>query len=197
MKPSQVFIQGHMILDTATDKKSNGSDTHGLIDFVDFGTDANKFLINIGVRSYPTPSVLAELLIDRQASYFASAINDKGLLKSKVHVYLGCLARLTSAVTCSNELFCEPVNKRLTTNAWCLGVQTIISPNGDSEEVYKIVVPNDIYLDDDARVSSLFQPLLAPLQPELSKLYESFGAQWLSTCVNEKKERSGTTNWHK
>jgi Protein of unknown function (DUF3684) len=48
-------------------------DTRGLIDFVDFGAQANSFLLPIGVRSFLSAAVLAQLLIDRQAAYFTDS----------------------------------------------------------------------------------------------------------------------------
>jgi hypothetical protein len=49
--------------------------------------------------------------------------------------------------------------------------------------MFKIVSPNEIYLDDDHQCAIDLRPLLPPDEPELTKLYEKFGAMWLSECV--------------
>ncbi|CAF2843449.1 unnamed protein product [Rotaria sp. Silwood2] len=192
MKPSQVFIRSDVTSSKTTTTETNGIDTRGLIDYVDFGVAANTFLSRVGVRNDPTPSALAELLIDRQVAYFKSAENDKDLLNSRINVYIDCLKKLAVAAVCSNELQQNLVSKRLRTNAWCLGFQTIVDKNGVSEQHFKIVNPNKIYLDDNSVYSKYFQPLLPPLQQGFPKLYEQFGAQWLSGCIQEKKKHKGT-----
>ncbi|CAF2830465.1 unnamed protein product [Rotaria sp. Silwood2] len=54
----------------------------GLIDYIDYGYEANSFLLSIGVMSYPTAENLAELLIERQSNYFRQIkdINNELLL---------------------------------------------------------------------------------------------------------------------
>ena len=49
--------------------------------------------------------------------------------------------------------------------------------------MFKIVSPNEIYLDDDHQCAIDLRPLLPPDEPELTKLYEKFGAAWLSESV--------------
>ncbi|CAF4020170.1 unnamed protein product [Rotaria sordida] len=75
MKPSEVFIHS-IIQNQTTGSTFDDINTGGLIDYVDFGPAANSFLINIGVRDFPSASILAELLIDRQANYFANLTGD-------------------------------------------------------------------------------------------------------------------------
>ncbi|CAF1261991.1 unnamed protein product [Rotaria magnacalcarata] len=69
LKSSQVFIRSDVTSSKTTTTETDSIDTRGLIDYVDFGVDANTFLFRVGVLSDPTPSALAELLIDRQAAY--------------------------------------------------------------------------------------------------------------------------------
>ncbi|CAF1416514.1 unnamed protein product, partial [Didymodactylos carnosus] len=129
MKPSQVFIRSNATSSETTNSRTDSMDRSGLIDYVDYGVDANTFLSNIGVKSSPTPSVLALLLIDRQNAYFASANNDKELLKIRIHVYIDCLKELADAINDSNQFQWEPVYTQLKTKAWCLGFQTIVHKN--------------------------------------------------------------------
>ncbi|CAF1186151.1 unnamed protein product [Adineta steineri] len=187
MKPSQVFVRSNVTTSQSTVKNSDPEISDivriGLIDYVDFGLDANEFLRNIGVCDHPKPSVLAELLIDRQATYFASTRNNKNDLKNKVKVYIDCLKQLASAAMYSQELQSKSLQERLRTNAWCLAFENTDGEINHNDFKMKIVKPNEVYLDDDHLCAMAFRPLLPPSEPALVKLYEYFGAKWLSDCV--------------
>jgi hypothetical protein len=154
------------------------TDKTGLIDYVDYGAEGNSFLLGVGVLNHPSAVVLAELLIDRQADYFANNPDD---LKQKLLAYTSCLRQLAMA---ANELQAPSLIKRLKNEAWCLGYQTIERrSNGEKQRMFKVVSPHEIYLDDDHQCAIDLRPLLPPDEPELTKLYEKFGAMWLSECV--------------
>jgi hypothetical protein len=161
------------------------TDKTGLIDYIDFGPDGNAFLLDIGVLHHPSASVLAELLIDRQAVYFADIDpNDSTALKKKLLAYTSCLRQLAMAVQSTDELQSPALIKRLKTQAWCLGYQTVERRSTiDKQRIFQIVSPSDIYLDDDHQCAVDLRPLLPPEEPDLTKLYEKFGAMWLSECV--------------
>lgn len=158
------------------------TDKTGLIDYVDYGPEANSFLLGIGVLHQPSATVLAELLIDRQADYFANISPDD--LQRKLLAYTSCLRQLAIAANTTNELQSASLVKRLKNEAWCLGYQTVERrSNGEKQRMFQIVPPNEIYLDDDHQCAIDLRPLLPPDEPELTKLYEKFGAAWLSECV--------------
>ncbi|UJR18092.1 hypothetical protein I4U23_004992 [Adineta vaga] len=185
-KPSQVFIRSNADTSSKTDTDEiTDIDTSGLIDYVDFGVDANAFLLTIGVVNHPKSSALAELMIDRQARYFASAEGNKDMLNKKMRVYINCLKELIVAYTCSNELQQEPLYTRLKTSAWCLGFRNIDHENGTREQIFEIVKPDEIYLDDSPMCAEKFRPLLPPKISQLPTLYQHFGAKWLSDCVTK------------
>ncbi|CAF1418983.1 unnamed protein product, partial [Adineta ricciae] len=158
------------------------TDKSGLIDYVDYGPEGNSFLLGVGVLHQPSAPVLAELLIDRQADYFAN-LNPSNPhdLKQKLLAYTSCLRQLAMAV---NDLQSAALVKRLKNEAWCLGYQTVERrSNNEKQRMFKVVAPTEIYLDDDHQCAIDLRPLLPPDEPELTKLYEKFGAQWLSECV--------------
>ena len=155
---------------------TDDTDKSGLIDYVDFGPEGNSFLLGVGVLHHPSASVLAELLIDRQAEYFSRVSADD--LKRKLLAYTSCLRQLAIATHTSTELQAPALVKRLKSQAWCLGYQT-----GDRQRTFRVVPPTEIYLDDDHQCALDLRPLLPPDEPELTKLYEKFGALWLSECV--------------
>ena len=161
------------------------TDKSGLIDYVDYGTEGNSFLLGVGVLHNPSASVLAELLIDRQGDYFGNLYrNNPDDLKQKLLAYTSCLRQLAIAANTTNELQSASLTKRLKNEAWCLGYQTIEGrSNNEKQRMFKIVPPDEIYLDDDHQCAIDLCPLLPPDEPELTKLYEKFGALWLSECV--------------
>ncbi|CAF4013844.1 unnamed protein product [Rotaria sordida] len=149
MKPSEVFIRS-IIQKQTTGSTFDDINASGLIDYVDFGPAANSFLINIGVRDFPSASILAELLIDRQANYFANLTGDSETLKNRLYVYTECLKQLAIAVSRTSDLQNEPIQKRLQNEPWCLGIRRLIDPEDDHpENEFKIMRPAEIYLNDD------------------------------------------------
>ena len=181
VKPSQVFIR--------TKSPLNGSsvddcDTRGLIDYVDFGSEANSFLLSIGVLSYPSAEMLANLLIDRQGTYFSpTKENNNDLISAKIRIYINCLKQLAAVSNVARQFNVEPLRSRLMNKSWCLGYQTVERSDGTKDRIFKIARPSDIYLDDDHQCAIDLRPLCAPDEPELTKLYERFGSKWLSESV--------------
>ncbi|CAF1073633.1 unnamed protein product [Rotaria sordida] len=189
VKPSQVFIRSKCSStgEASPDKDINAIDdtaTHGLIDYLDYGRSANSFLLSIGVLSYPSAENLADLLIERQASYFAQMkdyTND--MISAKLYIYTNCLKQLAAVSNVAQHLNVEPLRSRLINKPWCLAYQIIERSDGNRERVFKIAKPTDIYLDDDHQSAIDLRPLCAPDEPELTKLYELFGSKWLSESV--------------
>ena len=173
VKVSQIFIR--------PSNSNDDGETRGLIDYVDFGSEANAFLLSVGVVAYPTAETLANLLIDRQTTFFGQVKeNDNDLVAAKIRVYLNCLKQL-AAVT--RQLNVEPLRSRLISKPWCLGFQMVERPDGTKERISRIARPADIYLDDDHQCAIDLRPLCAPDEPELTILYETFGSKWLSESV--------------
>ncbi|CAF4923582.1 unnamed protein product, partial [Rotaria sp. Silwood1] len=189
VKPSQVFIRSKPMStsETSSDKDVNVIDdmaTRGLIDYIDYGPTANSFLLSIGVLSYPSAENLADLLIERQASYFAQTKdNTKDIITTKLRIYTNCLKQLAAISNIAQHLNVEPLRSRLINKPWCLAYQIIERTDGNKERIFKIAKPTDIYLDDDHQSAIDLRPLCAPDEPELTKLYEVFGSKWLSECV--------------
>ena len=162
----------------------NALDTRGLIDYVDYGSEGNSFLLGMGVASYPSAENLAALLLERQAKYLsASKENASEVITKKLAVYVTCLKQLSAASTVTRQFDVEPLRSRLRNEPWCLGYQTIDRADRSQERTFRIVRPCDIYLDDDHQCALDLRPLCAPDEPELTKFYERFGARWLSECV--------------
>jgi len=105
------------------------------------------------------------------------------LLISKLRIYTNCLKQLSISLNVTQQLNIEPLKSRLKSRPWCLAYQFIQQTDQNKQRIFKIVKPSDIYLDDDHQSAIDIKPLCAPDEPELTKLYETFGAKWLSENV--------------
>ncbi|UJR29713.1 hypothetical protein I4U23_017262 [Adineta vaga] len=188
MKINQVFIRPK----SSQDKKFDEISTQGLIDYIDYGEESNSFLTSIGVTYYPSAENLANLLIDRQVK-FLSLNNSNEILPLKLQFYTNCLKQLAVVSNVAREFHEEPLKSRLRNSSWCLGYQIIENSHGNKERIFRIVKPNEIYLDDDHQCSIDLHPLCAPDEPELTKLYEQFGAKWISESVHRTLIHQGKT----
>lgn len=190
VKPTEVFIRSTV---TSVDNSEDEHiDTRGLIDFVDFGSRANSFLLGIGVRSFPTATVLATLLMDRQEAYFRDLMNNINESAKKQKTYLYCLKQLAMSDSLSHELMLKPINTRLRSEPWCLGYRMKTKSNGETESICKIVAPREVYLDDDHSLALDISPLCSPEESLLIDLYKRFGSRWLSECAQRVMIHTGT-----
>jgi hypothetical protein len=174
-KPYEVFLKPCKFTTTrAPSEEVVEIDTSGLIDYVDFGLTGNLFLISIGVLREASGTVLATLLVDRQATFFA---NSKRSDSDKVRAYLECLSRLQDKVDHIDDL---SLIERLHNEPWCLG---FMYNDDNSEQIFRIDVPTNIYLVDDPNLAAIFRPWCSPIRPKLDNLYLKFGSRWLRDSV--------------
>ncbi|CAF1527188.1 unnamed protein product [Adineta steineri] len=172
-KPCEVFIRSDNMI--SVESSINNVDTSGLIDYVDFGEEGNSFLKKVGVCCWPSASVLAQLLLDRQANYFASSHGDSNSISAKYQVYITFLEELATKVS----KLTTSIKNRLQNEPWCVGHK-----NHDSEcGIFEIVKPGEVFLDDHYLCAKKFEPLCAPYNIQIQNLYEQFGSPWLSTYV--------------
>lgn len=181
VKPNEVFIRSKSIDD-------DEDISRGLIDYVDYGDEANSFLKTIGVLSYPAIENLAFLLLDRQMKYFQQG--NEQILTSKLRFYTNCLKQMSIGSRLTEQLNREPLKTRLRNEPWCLAYQYL--PNS-TDRTFKIVRPADVYLDDDHQSAQDIRPLCAPDEPDLIALYQLFGSKWLSEHVQRTLIHQGLT----
>ena len=176
-KPMEVFI---CFNDSTVVRTSTDSD--GLIDYVDFGNEGNKFLESIGVARQPSVPVLAQLLLDRQATYFGESGKDDMNMSVKCDVYISYLKLLAVDVSKLNG---EAILKRLRNEPWCLGYQYTDDTDGTNRYIPGIADPGKVYLNNHDICAIKFKPFCVPNDPALRKLYVKFGSKWLSECVTD------------
>lgn len=183
-KPSEVFIRSQT---DQTNQEEQEEISRGLIDFVDFGEEANAFLRTIGVLSSPSVEDLLLLLLDRQQSYLKG---NEQILSSKLRFYTNCLKQISIGFRFNSQLNIEQLRSRLRNDRWCLAYSSL--PNC-SDKTFEIVRPCDVYLDDDHQSAQDLHPLCAPDEPELISLYQSFGSKWLSEHVQRTLIHQGSS----
>lgn len=196
-KPYEVFVRAKSSSNVSSNDDYN---TTGLIDYVDFGDEANLFLLSVGVLSYPSAEMLANLLIDRHSTFLSATItsphgdnnSNKDSISAKLQVYTNCLKQLAAVSNVDRKLNSEPLRSRLISKPWCLGYQIVERDDGTKDRTFKIARPCDIYLDDDHQCAIDLRPLCAPDEPELTKLYEKYGCKWLSESVGRTLIHRGT-----
>ncbi|KAJ3027400.1 hypothetical protein HDV00_011219 [Rhizophlyctis rosea] len=156
---------------------------------VDFGTQANHFLRAAGVKDEPSPAELAAQLVGNPGR-FLSAVGVDGYLVSlrQVAAHWATLkgdARLV---------------ERMKKSSWVLGQRGVVVTEEKEEEEgeaggetkkeeggveYQLAKPSEVYLADDIVLAQTFQPLSAPVDDLLEKLYAELGSKWLSHWVQE------------
>jgi hypothetical protein len=204
MKPSEVFIRQNESENVEVKSQSKlrlqsnihsyaNVDTSGLIDYVDFGPDINAFLLNIGVCDSPSASMLAELLLDRHASFLANPMRRES---EKIRAYIACLERLKNYIEAAEikkeGLISQALQGRLKNEPWCLAYH--YTDKIEEAENFKIVTPKEVYRIDDRNIAIHYRPLCSPSWT-LDILYERFGSPWLTECVTINYTCKGTVTY--
>jgi hypothetical protein len=159
-----------------------------LIDFVDFGIQANAFLrSHLGCQNWPSPNMLVEKMLTKNAMY---------LSKHPAQRYLELLRWLYPRY----HQISTSIREQLTSRPWLLAVRPLgkqVAPPGTSAAApvpelkipLKILPANQIFLVDSTHLDRLLQPYIAPA--DLQKFYQKFGSRYLNECVRPQLEPKG------
>lgn len=169
------------------------SATYGnIFDFVDFGSDANAFLLKIGSKHEPTAFELAGMLIREPARLLNTLGSEK---------YLSLLRRLadnTQGLKSDKTLWANM--KKYPCLIACREVMTtkpstptddeLIVLDDDEESAikeYSLASASQMVVADDFGSYRLFRDKLmaAPQEEILENFYHALGAPWLSTLIDE------------
>ncbi|RAL07762.1 histidine kinase-like ATPase domain-containing protein [Aspergillus homomorphus CBS 101889] len=172
-----------------------GEDYKDIFDFVDFGQDANLFLMAVGSKREPTKTELAHMLIKEPARVSATFQSAERYLK-----LLRTLAEHLSVLKKDRELFQE-----MKRSAFLLSSRDItsfpqekasknVAGNSDDEDdeqsikEWTLTVAKDAVVVDDFQSFNLFKEhvLAAPQEELLENFYLSLGALPLSGLVEER-----------
>ncbi|KAF3403598.1 hypothetical protein F1880_009518 [Penicillium rolfsii] len=180
----------------------DGEDYKDIFDFVDFGQEANLFLMAVGSRREPTKSEIARMLVKEPARISAAfQSSDKYLM------LLRTLAEHLSVLKKDRELFSDMKKAKFLLASRDIPPQTT-TQNGkvkasekdsaDADEdldirEWSLSAAKDIVVVDDFQSFNLFKEhiLAAPQEEALENFYVALGAIPLSSLVEEQARFGG------
>ncbi|KAI5273185.1 hypothetical protein E4T47_03616 [Aureobasidium subglaciale] len=167
------------------------SATYGeIFDFVDFGSEANSFLLKIGSKHEPSAPELAGMLVREpsrllgtlgQEKYLSLlrriADNASGLKNDKM--LWGALKR-SPCLLAVKEI--SPITSKVTEDE-----QDYFEENEAAIKEWHLAVPSSIILVDDFYSYRLFKErlLAGPQEEILENLYAGLGATWISSLIED------------
>ncbi|CAJ0849192.1 15951_t:CDS:10, partial [Entrophospora sp. SA101] len=162
--------------------KNSEEESIELIDFfhyVDFGDKANVFLRNCGVKDKPSPSQLAEFLVNSSDAFLEKIDGNKNKYISILHK----IAIDFSSIKKNSELLFKMKQERI-----------LLGRNNDEadNEKYKLARAKDIYINDNSFYTVMFKPLTCPIDALLEGLYRSLGSYSLDSSVTSSFVTIGT-----
>ncbi|KAI4836188.1 hypothetical protein E4T45_09868, partial [Aureobasidium sp. EXF-8846] len=173
------------------------SATYGeIFDFVDFGSEANSFLLKIGSKHEPSAPELAGMLV-REPSRLLSTLGQEK--------YLSLLRRIAdNTVGLKNDKMLWAALKRSpcllavkeiapTTSKVTEGEHDYFEENEAAIKEWHLAVPSSIILVDDFYSYRLFKErlLAGPQEEILENLYAGLGATWISSLIEDDQRMGG------
>ena len=160
--------------------------TYGdIFDFVDFGAEANMFLLKVGSKHEPSAAEIATMLVRQPARLLETLGHEK---------YLQLLRRI--AKNAANLKKDKGLWKQLRSSPCLLAEKTVPEDSekaraADDEEMmikeYSLAAAPEMVLLDDFATYRLFQSnlMVAPQEEALEELYSSLETPWLSSLVQD------------
>ncbi|CAG8587187.1 9394_t:CDS:10, partial [Dentiscutata erythropus] len=146
---------------------------------VDFGEIANKFLKDCGVKQEPSTLEIAEYLIKSSREFWSKLSN-----KDSYTNFLGTIAH-------NYEYLNKTKPGILDTMKQCpilLGIKKELNISGTTTDVYELACAEDIFINDNDKYRSLFNPLICPFTDRIEKFYQILGSQSLDANVSTKPQ---------
>ncbi|KAL1954787.1 hypothetical protein VTO42DRAFT_735 [Malbranchea cinnamomea] len=178
----------------------SSDDYEDIFDFVDFGEQANLFLLACGSKREPTNVELASMLAREPARVSATLQTEERYLK-----LLRSIANSMPVIRKNRELFKEMkrapfllATRQLTPNS-SSGASDRVDGNSYEEEKaireYQLVKAADAVIVDDYATYNLFKEniLAAPQEELLEAMYMSLGTPCLSQLIEEQAQCGNPT----
>ena len=175
----------------------DGGRYSGILDYVDFGTTANTFLLRCGSKYEPTASELAQLIIREPARVFTAfddtekylellrslALSWSKLKKDSLLVKDMKKVRFLLAYREASEKRSHKTDQSDTGTT----VDTLIDEDEFGVKTYELASAGQIIIIDDVIDYNLFKTnvLAAPMEEELEDFYKALGAIPLSGIVEQ------------
>ncbi|THZ73626.1 hypothetical protein D6C84_09629 [Aureobasidium pullulans] len=173
------------------------SATYGeIFDFVDFGSEANSFLLKIGSKHEPSAPELAGMLVREPSRLLGTLGQDKylsllrriadnasGLRNDKM---LWAALKRSPCLLAVNEI--APASSKVTEDE-----QDYFEDNEAAIKEWHLAVPSSIILVDDFYSYRLFKErlLAGPQEEILENLYAGLGAIWISSLIEDDQRMGG------
>lgn len=166
----------------------DGGDYEEVFDFVDFGSEANTFLLRCGSKTEPTTPEIAYILTQQPARFFGIL----GMSK-----YLETLIRISNAWKSikSDKRLVDGMKKapfllasrETTAKELPSDIQTDGDEDSQSRKTWRLAQASQIVIVDDVINYQIFKPnlLAAPQEEPLEDLYLKLGASGLGSLIVE------------
>jgi hypothetical protein len=163
-------------------------ETYGdIFDFVDFGLEANTFLLRVGSKHEPSASEIAGMLIRQPARLLDTLGAEKYLqLLRKIAESAAALKKDKSLWSHLRSSPCLLAEKLVRTQNMPEGEKRDIDDDDAVVKEYSLAPATDMVLVDDIVTYRIFQAslLTAPQEEALETFYNAVGAPWLSQLVD-------------
>ena len=140
--------------------------------YVDFGEKANRFLRSCGVKDYPSPSEMAELLV-KSSSEFLSSGDDIEKYFGILRIISGNFHMIQHNTSLLSQMKKTPFLLGLKKQAG--NSQNKMSEEGGKSDEepnkYKLAVAKDIFINDHTVYQRVFNVLTVP-RDDLENFYE-------------------------
>lgn len=155
--------------------------------FVDFGSVANSFLRNCGVKDQPNPKEIAGMIV-RDPQSFLDVMGFESYLGT-----LRLLAAHYSTLRADSSLRNAMKSSRFLVGIVNKAIEEDPDKDRDKLTEYRLGTSKDIFLIDDAILSRIFTPLGCPLDSILEDMYSDLGSTWISSQVRERYTPQGNS----
>ncbi|KAL8670569.1 MAG: hypothetical protein Q9168_004897, partial [Polycauliona sp. 1 TL-2023] len=169
----------------------DGGDLAGMLDFVEFGKEAEMFLLRCGSKHVPSVSDLAFVMTQQPAKMLSRLDIDK---------YMDVLVRLASQWAVLKQD--KPLVQKMRQASFLLATKIEASNKSSDEDIddtgglkkWHLAKASDIVIVDEIGNYNLFKNsvLAAPQNDEmLENMYEQLGSPGLTSLVEERQQISG------
>ncbi|CAG8547747.1 9553_t:CDS:10, partial [Scutellospora calospora] len=143
---------------------------------VDFGEDANKFLVNCGVKKEPSALDLAEYLVEYSEKFW-SMLNDK----EQYYTILGTIAYNIGSI--NNAIINKMKQKKI-----LVGMKKNLKT---MEDIYNLYYAREIFINDSEKYRNMFNPITCPFDNSIEAFYKKLGCKTLKGDVTVTSQHSG------
>ena len=174
----------------------DGDDYSDIFDYVDFGPEANLFLLKVGCKHEPSTAELTRLLV-RQPGRILQALGVEKYLNVLRKLYVN-MTNLKKDKALWKDMRQAPFllayklrplhpKNKISTQLIDVEIDTVDEESEEMAREYHLRSADKVILVDDLISYTLFKEQLyaAPDEESLEELYAALGVPWISTLVDE------------